>query len=54
MHFFLNGERQDSQELSGGFNLLCYLRTNARLTSVKNGCGEGACGTCTVLVEGKA
>lgn len=28
--------------------LLDYLRDTLRLTSVKNGCGEGACGTCTV------
>ena len=33
--------------------LLDYLRDDLRLTSVKNGCGEGACGTCTVLVDGK-
>ena len=35
-------------------NLLEYLREDARCTSVKNGCGEGACGACMVLVEGKA
>ena len=33
--------------------LLDYLREDLRLTSVKNGCGAGACGTCTVLVDGK-
>ncbi len=33
--------------------LLDYLREELRLTSVKNGCGAGACGTCTVLVDGK-
>jgi selenium-dependent xanthine dehydrogenase len=34
-------------------NLLEFLREDARLTSVKNGCGEGACGACMVLVDGK-
>lgn len=33
--------------------LLAYLRDDLRITSVKNGCGEGACGTCTILIDGK-
>ena len=33
--------------------LMRYLRDELRLTSVKDGCSEGACGTCTVLVDGK-
>ncbi|MEN6564390.1 MAG: selenium-dependent xanthine dehydrogenase, partial [Christensenella sp.] len=34
--------------------LISYLRDTLRLTSVKNGCSEGACGTCMVLIDGKA
>ena len=34
--------------------LLRYLRDTLHLTSVKDGCSEGACGTCTVLVDGKS
>ena len=35
-------------------NLLEYMRETLRLTSVKNGCSEGACGACMVLVNGMA
>jgi len=34
--------------------LIRYLRDDLHLTSVKDGCSEGACGTCTILVDGKA
>jgi len=33
--------------------LLPFLRDTLLLTSVKNGCSEGACGTCMVLIDGK-
>ena len=33
--------------------LIRFLRDTLRLTSVKDGCSEGACGTCTVLIDGK-
>ena len=33
--------------------LLRYLRDELHLTSVKDGCSEGACGTCHVLIDGK-
>jgi selenium-dependent xanthine dehydrogenase len=35
-------------------SLLEYLREDARLTSVKDGCAEGVCGSCSVLIDGKA
>ena len=34
--------------------LLRYLRDDLHLHSVKDGCSEGACGTCTILVDGNA
>ena len=48
--FFVNGK---SVEVSENQKLLRFLRDELRLTSVKDGCSEGACGACTVLIDGK-
>ncbi|MBQ3653937.1 MAG: 2Fe-2S iron-sulfur cluster binding domain-containing protein, partial [Synergistaceae bacterium] len=34
--------------------LIRFLRDDLRLTSVKDGCSEGVCGTCTILMGGRA
>ncbi len=49
--FTVNGK---AVEVQRNQKLLRFLRDTLRLTSVKDGCSEGACGTCTVLVDGKA
>ncbi len=49
--FFVNGEQKTVREEK---SLLRYLRDDLRLYSVKDGCSEGACGTCTVVVDGEA
>ncbi len=47
----VNGEEQDAPD--PGRNLLSYLRYDLGLTGTKYGCGEGLCGACTVLVDGR-
>lgn len=35
-------------------SFLVFLREDLDLTGTKNGCNEGACGSCTVLIDNKA
>ena len=51
MRFPLNGKRVDI-EAPPMKRLLDVLREECGLTGTKEGCGEGECGACTVLVDG--
>ena len=48
--FTVNGK---SVTVEKNQKLIRFLRDELGLTSVKDGCSEGACGTCTVLIDGK-
>ncbi len=51
VQFTLNGQLVS---VEADENLLEYLRETQRLTSLKNGCSEGSCGACMVLIDGLA
>lgn len=51
--FCLNGE-QKSIETYPNKRLIDMLREDFKMTSVKEGCSEGECGACTILVDNKA
>jgi carbon-monoxide dehydrogenase small subunit len=51
--FTVNGDPVEVNLKSGDRLLLDVLREDLNMTGTKHGCGIGACGTCTVIVDGE-
>jgi len=52
IRLLVNGDQHDVA-IWPNETLVEVIRDRLELTGTKMGCGEGACGTCTVLVEGR-
>jgi aerobic carbon-monoxide dehydrogenase small subunit len=50
--FKINGERKTA-EVDEKHRLLDFIREDLGLTGTKEGCGEGECGACTIIMDGK-
>lgn len=53
IHFTLNGKSRTA-DVAPDTMLLWVIREGLGLPGTKHGCGQGQCGSCTVLVDGKA
>ncbi|MCD6450342.1 MAG: (2Fe-2S)-binding protein [Thermotogaceae bacterium] len=50
--FNLNGKLVET-DVDPNIRALDFLRDNMGMTSVKEGCSEGECGACTIIVNGR-
>ena len=53
MQCTVNGQRIE-RDVDPDLRLLDLIRESLHLTGTKEGCGEGECGACTILMDGKA
>jgi xanthine dehydrogenase small subunit len=50
VQFLLNGKPCSEESAPPSMTVLDWLRTRARLTGTKEGCAEGDCGACTIIL----
>jgi xanthine dehydrogenase small subunit len=50
VRFILNGEVVEAEVVDPTRTVLQFLREDMRMTGTKEGCAEGDCGACTVVV----
>jgi len=50
VQFLLNGKPCSEESAPPSMTVLDWLRTRARLTGTKEGCAEGDCGACTIVL----
>jgi xanthine dehydrogenase small subunit len=50
VRFLLNGKPCSEESAPPSMTVLDWLRTRARLTGTKEGCAEGDCGACTIVL----